>query len=142
MEIENKIELLNKLDTKKLIADLKDQENRLESLMLEASGYKLNNIQYLASFGDDCSEVENILADLTIEQPLGADGKKMSVSMLEAWLRQQRSKNTLLKVAIQRQTEVAFAVENDRTHIEMAKKRIESLKAILALRTAQIEFLK
>ena len=82
------------------------------------------------------------MADLALEPPVTTDGKKLTAAQLEAWLRQQRAGNPALAKAIKTQNEVTFKVENARIYIDVAKKRLESLKGLLALRTAQIEFLK
>jgi len=141
METEQKIELLNNLGTAKLISDIHEQENKLEQLLLADSIYRSQNVGYLSGYGEDCREVKALLADLALEPPVTTDGKKLTAAQLEAWLRQQRAGNALAK-AIKTQNEVTFKVENARIYIDVAKKRLESLKGLLALRTAQIEFLK
>jgi len=142
MEIEEKVQLLNNLNTKKLIQDIQEQENKLETLLLAEAKFRSENVGYLASYGDDCTQVKAILADLALEPPVEADGKKATVAKVESWLRQQRSTKPTLVEAIWYQNQVTFQCENNRVAIEMAKKRMESLKGLLGLRTAQIEFLR
>jgi hypothetical protein len=142
MKIDQKIELLNKLDTKKLFSEIQAQEDLLENLLTKDAMQKKLNAGYLGSLNDDCAEVKNILADLTLEVPFTPEGKKPTVAALEAWLRQQRTGNPKLANAIKQQAEVYFSLENNRIQIEMVKKRLESLKGLLGLRTAQIEFLR
>lgn len=146
MQIEQKIELLNRLGTAKLIHDIQDQENKLEKLLSEDAAYRSQNVKFLASYGEDCAEVKALLADLSLDPPLMPTGdghvKKMTVAQVESWLRQQRSANPNLVNAIKTQNQVVFAVETNRIQIDMTKKRLESLKGLLGLRTAQIEFLR
>ncbi len=59
----------------------------------------------------------------------------------KAWLERQRTENTELLGAITRQKDVAFQLDNIRINIEMTKKRLEGVKAILGLKTQQIHFL-
>jgi len=141
MEIEQKKQLLNDLGTGQLIKDIKAQEDILESQLKQDALYRSQNVPYLASYGDDCTEVKGILADLALEPPLSTDSKKLTAAQLEAWLRKQRSENVQLKNAIVQQNFVTFQVETNRIQTDMAKKRLESLKGLLGLRTAQVEFL-
>jgi hypothetical protein len=142
MELEEKIEYLNSIGTGALITKIHEAENILEERMLADAQYRSNNVGYLAGYGDDCGIVKTLLADLTFDAPVGTDGKKLTVAQLDSWLRQQRTGHALLAEEIKHQNQVTFQCENNRIEIEMAKKRLESLKAILGLRTAQIEFLK
>jgi len=142
MELEEKIEYLNSIGTGALITKIHEWENILEERMLADTQYRSNNVGYLAGYGDDCAIVKRWLADLTLEAPVGTDGKKLTVAQLDAWLRQQRTEGPQLSAEINQQNQITFQCENNRIEIEMAKKRLESLKAILGLRTAQIEFLK
>jgi len=140
--LEKKTEFLNKLGTKKLIGDIQATEDKLtEALNLE-SKYRNDNVGYLAPYGEDCTEVKQLLATLILNPPLSPEGKKPTVAELGAWLTRQRVENVGLAQTIARQNEVTFSVEAKRIYIDVAKKHLESLKAVLALRTAQIEFLK
>jgi len=79
-------------------------------------------------------KIDNAPATTTVTKTLTENDKK-------AWLERQRTENQELSAAINRQTEVAFLLDNARINIEMAKKRLEGTRAVLALRTAQIRFL-
>ena len=142
MELDEKIEYLNSIGTGTLITKIHEAENILEERMLADAQYRSNNVGYLAGYGEDCVAVKATLADLTLDAPVGTDGKKLTVAQLVSWLRQQREHNAQLAENIRLQNQITFQCENNRIEIEMAKKRLESLKAILGLRTAQIEFLK
>jgi hypothetical protein len=135
----DKIEFLKSLGTAKLFQDIQTQENLVEQFLKTDAAYRHDNSPYLASYTDDCSKVKDLLAEL--EPPYTAEGKKMTVAQAETWYRKQRSGDTNLMAAIKNQNGVTFQVENNRILIEMAKKRLESLKSLLALRIAQIEFL-
>lgn len=109
---------------------------------MEDAKYRSENVPFLASYGDDCREVKSILADLLLDgPPLGPEDKKFTAAQTDAWLRKQRTENKQLADAIQKQLTVTFVTENNRIAIDMCKKKLESLSKLMALRTAQIEFL-
>ena len=138
---ESKVAVLNALGTGKLLKDLEAEERKLNELLTEDAVYRNENRTYLASGDSDCREVKSILAELAMDPPVSQDGKKLTVAEKEAWLQQQRTAHPPLIEAIQHQNRVAFQIETDRIAIESSKRRYDSLKAVLALRTAQIEFL-
>ena len=137
--IGKKAEALRALDTKQLIEMLPVYENKLEYALKEENEFRNTNIGFLSSSGD-CAEVKRILAELTVKGPPVTE-KKMTVAERDAWLVLQRKANQELVTAINRQQTVVFGLENIRISIEMAKKRLENVHKILALRTAQIQFL-
>ena len=129
-----KIQALKGLDTLKLINMLPELEDKLEAALREEASFRNLNIGYLASGDRDCAEAKRILAELTLTAEGTAKDK-------EAWLTKQRTENDELTRAIARQHDVAFNLENMRIDIEMAKKKLENIHKVLALRTAQIQFL-
>ena len=139
--LQEKMDILGALNTKNLLSQLWLNHEALESISKQDAQYRSENVRFLASYGDDCTEVKAILADLALEPPVDAEGKKLTVNKLDAWIRQQRINNPALAKAIETQNKVTFQCENNRINLEMAKKRLESLKAVISLRTAQIEFL-
>jgi len=56
-------------------------------------------------------------------------------------LQKQRTENSELAAAINKQKSIAFLLENNEINIEMARRRLEGARALLALRTGQINFL-
>lgn len=141
MEIVAKAKILQKLDTKNLIDKIKQYEDELEKAMTAQAGFKNSNHQYLASTGD-CSEVKRISAELAIQVPETSEsGKKLIAADKENWLIRQRKENKELSEAIDKQRMVAFLIDDYQIKVEMVKKRLEGVKAILALKTAQINFL-
>lgn len=142
MEFQEKVEFLNQMGTKTLIEKLDSWQDMLFIALGEDAKYRAENVVYLAGYTDDCRAVKEVLAKLSMDPPLGQDGKKATVAQVEAWLIFQRTHNEELMTAIAKQNEVAFKVENNRISIEDYKRRIDALKAVIALRTAQIEFLK
>ena len=151
MEFEERIEILNGMNTAKLIADIKLSEETLEKLMLDDAGYRNINARYLAAYNDDCTAVKELDSELmyTAQSTQGdiyvtlerMTGKKPTAALMETWLAQQRHDNQGLVQAITRQYSVTFQCETNKIKIDMAKKRLESLKGVLALRVAQISFL-
>ena len=143
---EEKLELLRKLGTLELVQHMNRLEDELERQMREEATLKSLNAGYLGSYGSDCAEVERLLAELSLHAPeiITIDGKEKKTTAPDrvAWLTLQREKNREIDAAINRQHSIVFNLENIRIGIEMAKKRLEGIRAILALKTAQIEFLK
>ena len=136
MEFEEKIEYLNSIGTGSLIKRIGEAEDHLQVAMEADRDYRAQWVPYLASYNEDCTAVKNFMAEL---EPPTTD--KMTVAAKENWLRTQRTANQNLVSMILCQNQVTFKCESNRIEIEMAKKRLESLKAILNLRTTQIAFL-
>lgn len=140
-----KIQALKTLDTAKLIAMLPDLEDKLEGALRAEASFRDLNTGFLSSSNQDCAEVKRITAELSLlpglRCPETIDGKKTTADDRKAWLELQRARNDELANAIDRQKAVAFQLEQNRIGIEMAKKRLENVHRILALRTAQIQFL-
>lgn len=134
-----KIETLNRLDTKRLVNMLPELEEKLEAALREEAAFKDLNAGFIASGTNDCAEVKRILADLTWRCPVK---DKTTAPEREAWLVLQRTENEELVAVINRQKTTAFGLENIRVNVEMTKKRLENIHRVLALRTAQIEFLR
>lgn len=68
-------------------------------------------------------------------------GKNLTENDKKAWLERQRKENKELSEAIAKQRQVAFLLDDWQIKVEMAKRRLEGTKAVLALKTAQIRFL-
>lgn len=137
----DKVNFLKDLGTKSLIDRLPACENELEDKLRQESEFKHRNTEYLGT--GDCSKVKQLMAELAVQIPeLDEKGNKLSnKEARDAWLERQRSNNLEIAEAIQNQREVSFQIENHRIAIEIAKKRLEGLHAILSLRTAQLNFL-
>lgn len=141
MEIAKKTRILKYFNTKELVKKLKQYEDALEKALNEQMTYTSQNHRFIASRGSDCQEVKRILAELTIQAPTNENGKKFTIADRENWLMLQRKENKELSDAIVKQRQVAFLLDDYQIKIEMAKKRLEGIKAVLALKTAQINFL-
>ena len=127
--------ILRGLDTKRLIESLPALEEALEKAMRDDARFRDLNSGYLASQGSDCAEVKRLLAIMAPQ----AEGK--NAAEREAWVTKMRTADPELDATINRQKTVAFNLENNRISIEMARKKLENIRTILALKTAQIEFL-
>lgn len=142
MKEAQKVRILNYLNTKGLVEQLKRYENELEKALTEQMTFTSTNHSYLATRGNDCQEVKRILAELTVATPNSdGSGKKLTVPDKENWLIRQREENKELNDAITKQRQVAFLLDDHSVKIEILKKRLEGTRAVLALRTAQINFL-
>lgn len=142
MELEKKVKILKGMDTKNLIERLIKYEDELQKVMTAQADFKNQYLPFLASTGD-CSEVKRILAELAIQAPETDEntGKKLTVPDKENWLLRQREENKELNEAIAKQRQVAFLLDDHQIKVEMSKKRLEGLRGVLALKTAQINFL-
>jgi len=142
VEINDKVKILKRLDTKGLIARIQQYEDDLEHALREQASFKDINREYLTSgMSTDCQEVKRILAELATQGPPAESGKRLTATAREAWLHKQRTENDELAAAINKQKSIAFLLENNEINIEMARRRLEGARALLALRTAQINFL-
>jgi len=142
VEINDKVKILKSLDTKGLIARIQQYEDDLEHALREQASFKDINREYLTSgMSTDCQEVKRILAELATQGPPRESGKKLTVAEREVWLQKQRTENDELAAAINKQKSISFLLENNEINIEMARRRLEGTRALLALRTGQINFL-
>ncbi len=140
MEIEEKIKVLKSRETKSLIEKLHQAEDDLEKQMIAEADFKNANHGYLGS--GDCQKVKQILAELSAQAPeTNGAGKKLTIPDKETWLAKQRTENKELSEAIQRQRQVSFLIDDHQIKVEMTKKRLEGIRAVLALTTQQIAFL-
>jgi len=142
VEINDKVKILKSLDTKGLIARIQHYEDDLEHALREQASFKDINREYLTSgMSTDCQEVKRILAELATQGPPAESGKRLTATARDAWLQKQRTANDELAAAINKQKSIAFLLENNEINIEMARRRLEGARALLALRTGQINFL-
>ena len=140
MEIEQKLEILKKLDTKGLIEKLQQYEAELQKTMSDEAMFKSQNHNYLGS--GDCQEVKQILAELSAQAPsTKEDDKKTTVADREAWLAKQRTESKELSEAIQKQRQISFLVDDHQIKVEVARRRLAGATAVLALKTQQLAFL-
>ena len=140
MELDEKLKILKSLDTKDLIAKIRQYEAEFEKALAGQADFKSQNHQFLGS--GDCQEVKRILAELAAHAPeTNESGKKMTLVDKEAWLQKQRIENKELSEAIQKQRQVSFLLDDHEIKVEMARRRLAIVMAITALRTQQIAFL-
>ena len=140
MEIEEKIQILKSRETKSLVEKLHQAEDALEKQMIAEADFKNTNHGYLGS--GDCQEVKRILAELSAQAPeANGAGKKLTIPDKETWLAKQRTENKELSEAIQKQRQASFLLDDHEIRVEMTKKRLEGIRAVLALATQQIAFL-
>lgn len=140
MEIEEKIQILKSRETKSLVEKLHQYEDELEKAMIAEADFKSANHGFLGS--GDCQEVKRILAELAVQGPeTNGAGKKMTIADKDAWLQKQRTENKELNDAITKQRQVSFLVDDHEIKCEMARRRLTSIIAVLALATQQLAFL-
>ena len=151
---EERIAILNALDTRRLIDQIPKLQLDWERAVRDDITYRNLNSKYLASYTSDCAEVKSMLAELAFGSPgtfskvdptsgreIAGTEKKTTQAEREAWLELQRTMNNKLSGAISMQNSVTMMTENNRINIEVARKKLDSVLAVLGLRTAQIEFL-
>jgi len=140
VEIDEKLKILKSLDTKDLIARIHQYEDEFEKALAGQADCKSQNYQFLGS--GDCQEIKRILAELAAHAPeTNEAGKKMTLADKEVWLQKQRTENKELSEAIQKQRMVSFLVDDHEIKVEMARRRLAGITAVMSLRTQQIAFL-
>ena len=127
------------------LALIPDLEAGLEKAMRAEASFRDLNYGYVGGAGD-CAEVKQLMAEVRFaptDDPIikRGDGTKLTESAKEAWLTLQRTKNPAIANAIARQKVVAFELENLHISVEMAKRKLDNVRSVLALRTAQANFL-
>ena len=133
--------LLKQLETKELIIRIETAEQEYEQCLRTEAMYKEQQYGFLCSGINDCQEVKSRLAVLAAQAPADDKGKAMSAAKVDAWLTQQRKDDPELAKLIYGQRDTAFNMENNRIRIEIAKRKLERLRAVLELKIAQIRFL-
>ena len=138
-----KLEILRNLDTKGLVEKIQQYQDELEQALREQASFKELNRGYLTSGStSDCPEVKRIMAELTVQDPATSEaGKKMTLADKEVWLQKQRVEHKELSEAIQKQRMATFLIDDHEIKVEMARRRLTGVIAIMALRTQQIAFL-
>ena len=97
----------------------------------------------MTSQGSDCPEVKRVTAEFGAslgDKVPGTDTKFTAQTRVEYLIR-QRTENQEIKAAIMKQNQVAFELENLDIQKEMARRRLDSLRAVLELKRTQISFL-
>ncbi len=132
MNLKTKTDILRYLDTQSLLRSLLEIETTLEIALKQEAEFKQKNYGFL---GNECAEVKRIEAELAVV----AEGTNQE--QRKAWLQRQRTENKELLAALSRHQNVIFELDNIHIKVEITKKRLEGLKAVLALKTAQLNFL-
>lgn len=138
-DLKRKTEFLKNLDTRSLVSRIHQLEEELEISLLQEARYKFENAEYLSSYASDCRAVEEIMSAL--EPPYREDGKAMTIDQRKVWLTRQRKENPELVEATTKQHNVAFMNEQNHIKVETVLKRLEGVRIVLTLKTAQIRFL-
>ena len=141
MDIKQKLEILQKLDTKKLVEQLKALEEGFFSNMLNHSNLYLEESQNIGRAGGDSLRVKELLAMATFICPAEIEGKKTTADMREAWLTKQRKESKELNEAIHAQAQAQFQLDTSQATIDTIKEELRNIRAVLALKTAQVNFL-
>ncbi len=139
IQTQTKIKIVNSQRTATLIEQLSQLEVEYQKALMEQTEHKNANATFLSSIGSDCQAVKEFMAGLN--PPSEVDGKKTTVADREAWLLKQRKENKDLFSLIERQKTAAFIIESDKNQIAITENKMSNVRAILALRTAQLSFL-
>ena len=73
--------------------------------------------------------------------PAEIEGKKTTTDMRDAWLTKQRKESKELNEAIQAQAQAQFQLDSSQATIDATREELRNIRAVLALKTAQINFL-
>jgi len=140
MNILEKRDLIVSLNTKGLIDSISEAETILEKTLQEELDFRSKNGDYLPGRSEDCQAVKKRLNELAMQAPKNSEGKKMTVEETKVWLEKQRTDDKELSEAIQKQKMAEFVSGDFCIKIEMGRSKLNDLRAILALRAAQITF--
>ena len=141
MDIKQKLEILLEFNTKKLAERLDQLQDGLFTNLLNHANLYLEKSQDIGRAGGDSSKVKELLAMATFICPAEIDGKKTTADMREAWLTRQRKETKALNEAIQAQAQAQFQLDSSQATIDATKEELRNIRAVLALKTAQIGFL-
>jgi len=130
-----KMEILQAMDTKRLIEMIPKLEKDYEAARREENNFTHLNSRFLTSRTGESSEVKRLKAEALLTMP----GKNKEER--EAQVDRQRSGETELAQALQMETDLNYTAENLAINTERAKIALNNVLAVLALRKAQIEFL-
>jgi len=140
MDVFGKKDFIKALGTAELIKSIHEKEDELQKLLGERIKFRSESSDYLTGKSPDCKAIKQIEAELSMSAPAGEDGKKMGVDEKKIWLATQGKTNPALVEAIKKQKMADFVADDLDVRIDMTQTRLGNLKAILALRTAQITF--
>ena len=141
LSIEQKTVYLQQLGTAELIRSINSAQAEFEKALTEEAEKRLEYSQHLTGRSTTSPAVKQIETELMIQAPAkNAEGKKSTAADKEAWLQEQREANPALKEAIEKEKMAGRVLSDLAVILEIAKSRLSNLKAILALRTAQITF--
>lgn len=130
--VNEKAKYLKYLDTKNLINKQTQLEDELEQLLIEEA--KLKNDQY-GYLGSENVELKTLEAELYFQ----AEGT--NETQRKAWVSKQlKDHPDAIRIRL-RQKVAAFDLDNLHIKIEMTKRRLDSIKGVIALKTAQLNFL-
>ena len=142
MDTKQKLEILQKLDTKKLVERMNILQEGLFTSMLNHANLTLEETQNIGRAGGDSPRVKELLAMATFICPAEIEGTKLTNDkMRDAWLTKQRNESKELNEAIQAQAQAQFQLDSSQATIEVTKEELRNIRAVLALKTAQINFL-
>jgi len=141
VKVERRLELLAKLDTKKLIERMHQLEDSLFTLLMDQANYYAEHADDLARGGNDSPAIKVLEAELLWQCPEAKEGKKLTVAEKEAWLLQQRKGNKALAEAVERQKQASFQLDSNQATVEVVKQEMQGVRAVITLKTAQINFL-
>jgi len=132
----NKVKILRDLNTKPLLENIPNLEDKLEQALRAEASFCDLNYGFLSGTGD-CAEVKAFEAGLRARIPSELKNKEER----DAWLTKQRKDDDELYGLIQAQKSTSFLHDGCKTDIEMAKKKLDNTLAVIRIKTAQIEFL-
>jgi len=141
MSLEEKFAIMESFQTAKLVADLEESEKKFTEIIDEQRKFLLESSRFLSGRTDDCTAVKQFMSELSFKAPArSSDSKSMNETEKKAWLETQRKENKELAELINKQKMAEFRNADLESQLTVTKVRIERLKGVLGLRTAQIYF--
>ena len=150
---DNKLAMLqdvkSSLRTKELVDKLPALLDEYQQRLMDQVQNRQINAEYTASLTGDCKAVKEFMAGLnppTEVQSLPVEGeppkvRKTTAAEKEAWFSRQRIENKMLYALTQKQAVASTIIESDKIAVEIAVQRLQNARTVLALKTAQLNFL-
>jgi hypothetical protein len=138
VDIVEKRLLLLTFKTKEILVKLEQVETDLETALQEEGKLKTQYQDYVCGRSDDCKAVKDLEAKIAMEVPEKEGDKKLTADAKKAWQERQRTENKELAAAIDKQKMAAFVLEDAKIKIDMARTKLQNMRSVLELKTAQI----
>lgn len=141
--MEDRLEILRRMDLKALVGRLEKVRDEALKASMDLLGFESDNRGHLHRGVGDSEAVKEREAVLLLEAPTVQEtGRPTTQVQKEAWLVGQRRSDELLAATLKKQADVSYERAHLAAVLEDTIREHGDIRALLALRTAQLNFLK